>query len=183
MKHEKIGTYIVILLICSAVFVLGFSYENPTQPYTFYQVYLDGELLGTINSKQELENYIDSQGSVIKENVLEYQQKLEVIDEVNETISGISNEEIDNLNKLDKVNYLIKHQSDFNISDIKIEYLNKYLDNDINSLSEDEISEMRDYVDKNIIYLSAEKVYTPNGIVIKKSKHIKMKQSVCLICI
>ena len=42
---KKIGIYFIALLVCVAVFVLGFSYDTPTQPYSFYQVYLDGELI------------------------------------------------------------------------------------------------------------------------------------------
>ena len=170
---KKFGLYSVIVLICSAVFMLGFSYEHPTQPYTFYQVYLDGELLGTIDSKQELEDYIDNQGSIIKSNVSEYQKKLEIIDAVDETISSVSIDEFNNLDKLSQVNYIINHKNELNVSDIKTEQLNKYVSENLNSLTNQEIQEMRDYVDKNAIYLSAEKVYTPNGIVIKKIKTYK----------
>ena len=66
---KKVGIYFVALIISAAVFVLGFSYNTPTQPYSFYQVYLDGELLGMIDSKTELEEYINNQGTIIKENV------------------------------------------------------------------------------------------------------------------
>lgn len=170
---KKIGIYFVAILIGIAVFLLGFSYENPTQPYSFYQVYLDGELIGTIESKKELEDYINNQGTIIKENVQEYQKKIETIDVVEELLSTISNDEYNNLSKLDKIQYLINHQKELNISDIKKDSLNKYLEENLINLSNDEINEMRDYIETNEIYLSADKVYTPNGIVIKKIKTYK----------
>lgn len=170
---KKVGIICVTLIICTAIFFLGFSYETPVQPYTFYQVYLDGELLGTIESKSKLENYIENQGQTIKENVKEYQKKIEVLNTVDELISGLSIEEYNNLSKKEKVKYLINHKNDLNISDIKADNLQKYLDYSLDEISEAEIKEMEDYVEANEIYLSADKVYTPNGIVIKKIKTYK----------
>jgi len=165
---KKIGIYFIAFLICIVTFLLGFSNEAPIQPYTLYQVYLDGELLGTIDSKTELEDYINNQGSMIKENVQEYQKKIEIIDITEETLA--SNEDNNSINKVDKIKYLIDNQESLNISNIKIDNLKKYLSEELYNLSNQEIEEMRDYIDKNLIYLSADKVYTPNGIDIKKIK-------------
>lgn len=170
---KKIGMYFVTLLIFVAIFVLGFSYETPKQPFMMYQVYLDGELIGTIDSKKELEDYINSQGSTIKKNVQEYQTKIEIINTVNELLSSISNEEYDILDKIGKVNYLINHQEELNISNIKIDNLKKYLEKELNLIDEKEINEMNEYINANEIYLSANKVYSPNGIIIKKIKTYK----------
>ena len=170
---KKIGIYFVAILIGIAVFLLGFSYENPTQPYSFYQVYLDGELIGTIESKKELEDYINNQGKIIKENVLEYQKKIEIINNVEELLNSSFSEEYNNLNKDEKINYLKDHIDELNISNIKKENLNKYIKDKLNTLSEEETKEMREYIETNEIYLSADKVYTPNGIVIKKTKTYK----------
>ena len=172
---KKIGVYFIVFLICIAVFLLGFSSEAPIQPYTLYQVYLDGELLGTIDSKTELEDYINNQGSMIKENVLEYQKKLETIDIVLELINNIDNNEFNSLSKIDKVKFLINHKDDYNISDIKLDHLNKFINENYSSISDEEINEMKNYVEVNEIYLSADKVYTPNGIVIKKFKTYENK--------
>ena len=165
---KKIGIYFIAFLICIVTFLLGFSNEAPIQPYTLYQVYLDGELLGTINSKTELEDYINNQGTMIKENVQEYQKKIEIIDITEETLT--SNENYSSTNKVDRVKYLIDNQESLNISNIKVDNLKKYLSEELYNLSNQEIDEMRDYIDTNLIYLSADKVYTPNGIDIKKIK-------------
>lgn len=170
---KKVGLYFVVAIISVAIFLLGFSYETPIQPYTAYQVYLNGELLGMIDSKQELEDYINSQGSTIKANVQDYQKKLEIIDVVEELFKSIADEEFVNLSIKDKVHYLIDHKTGLKISDIKTDNLIKYLEDGYDVYSEEEINEMRDYVEKNEIYLFADKVYTPNGIDIKKVKTYK----------
>lgn len=107
---KKVGLIFLTLIICATVFFLGFSYESSTQPYTFYQVYLNGEVLGMIDSKKELEDYINNQGNIIKENVLEYQKKIDIIDITEEALNSISNDNYNNLSKLDKINYLINNQ-------------------------------------------------------------------------
>lgn len=167
---KKVGLIFLTIIICAAVFVLGFSYETSTQPYTYYQVYLNGEVLGMIESKKELEDYINNQGNIIKENVLDYQKKIDIIDITEEALSNVST---DNLSKLDKINYIINNQNELNISNIKVDNLKKYLKEELNKLSKEEIQEMRDYIETNKIYLSADKVYTPNGIDIKKIKTYK----------
>ena len=170
---KKVGTIFLVLIICTAVFVLGFSYETSTQPYTFYQVYLNGQALGMIDSKKELEDYINNQGNIIKENVQKYQKKIEIIDMTEEVLASISNEEYNSLNKIDRIKYLINNQEELKISNIKTDNLKKYLDDDLINLANEEINEMREYIETNKIYLSADKVYTPNGIVIKKVKTYK----------
>ena len=64
---KKIYILIIMVISCLLYFLinLGSSYAN--EPLTFYNVYLDGELIGVINSKQELENYIDKQNKKYKE--------------------------------------------------------------------------------------------------------------------
>ena len=170
---KKVGLIFLALIISVAVFVLGFSYESSTQPYTYYQVYLNGEVLGMIESKKELEDYINNQGDIIKENVLEYQKKIEIIDITEEALSSISNDEYNQLSKLDKINYLINNQEQYNISNIKIDNLKKYLKDNLINLTNEELEEIRDYIETNKIYLSADKVYTPNGIDIKRIKTYK----------
>ena len=170
---KKVGLYFIVAIVSVAIFLLGFSYETPTQPYTFYQVYLNGELLGTIDSKKELDEYINNQGSIIRENVQDYQKKLEVIDTADELLISVSNDEFNGLSKKDKISYLLNHKEELKISDIKTDNLNKYIKEEYDAYTDDEIKEMRDYVEKNEIYLSADKVYTPNGIAIKKIKTYK----------
>lgn len=65
MKKALLGIFILILLSITAFF--GFSNERNDQPQTYYQVYLDGELLGNIESKESLEKYISNTQKYIKE--------------------------------------------------------------------------------------------------------------------
>lgn len=170
---KKFGIYIIVILMCSAVFFLGFTDNSQRQPIDLYQVYLDGELLGVIESKDELEDYINNQGNIIKENVKEMQKKLEIIDTLDEILASINIEELNDISKLEKAQYLINHKSELNISDIKIDSIESYVKDELNKLSLSDIEEMRKYVSENEIYLSAETVYTPNGIVVKKIKTFK----------
>lgn len=62
----KKGIIIVIALLSICIFVLGFNYKSGEQPNTYYQVYLDNEILGTIKSKKDLEKYIDKKGEYYK---------------------------------------------------------------------------------------------------------------------
>lgn len=59
----KKGFSILFLFLC--IFTFGFGSKNP-EPNKYYKVYLDKELLGTISSKEALENYIDKNGEYYK---------------------------------------------------------------------------------------------------------------------
>lgn len=59
--------WLFVIILSSIVFSLGFNTKTSLEPKYLYQVYLDDQVLGVINSKKELENYIDKQGSTIKE--------------------------------------------------------------------------------------------------------------------
>lgn len=63
---KRFAVLITILLVISAVFLLGFNYKNLSEPNTFYQVYMDDEVIGVIKSKAALERYIDQEGNYIK---------------------------------------------------------------------------------------------------------------------
>src|SRR5574344_2108593 len=64
---KKIGIIILILLLSAIVFLFEFQDNITIVPNYYYQVYLDDEVLGVIKSKSELEEYIDNEGSSIKE--------------------------------------------------------------------------------------------------------------------
>lgn len=64
---KKFLTVILILLLASVTVFFGFSNKRNSQPNTYYQVTLDGELIGIINSKSELEKYISNTEKNIKE--------------------------------------------------------------------------------------------------------------------
>ena len=63
---RKISTIFLTILIGLSVFLLGFDYKKETTPNEYYQVYLNGELIGNIESEEELEKYIDQQGEKYK---------------------------------------------------------------------------------------------------------------------
>lgn len=63
---KKISLIVTIILIALTLFTLGFNYKNITEPEGYYQVYLDEKIIGTIQSKDELEKYIDKEGEAIK---------------------------------------------------------------------------------------------------------------------
>lgn len=63
---KKISLWIVLAIVLAGVCVLGFGYNQTTLPNNYYQVYLNDELLGTVSSKQELEDYIDKNGNYYK---------------------------------------------------------------------------------------------------------------------
>jgi len=59
--------WLFVLILSSIVFLLGFNTKTNLEPKYLYQVYLDDQVLGVIESKNELEEYIDDQGSTLKE--------------------------------------------------------------------------------------------------------------------
>lgn len=65
MNHKTILYIILALILSSSVFFLG--YKKAYDPQEVYKVYLDGEAIGLIYSKVELEDYIDSEEESIKE--------------------------------------------------------------------------------------------------------------------
>ena len=57
----------IITVITIALFALGYDYNHSkNEPNTYYQVYLEKEVLGMIKSKKELEKYIDKKGEYYK---------------------------------------------------------------------------------------------------------------------
>lgn len=63
---KKASVLILILLLASSVFLLGFGSKKSALPNYYYKVYLNDELLGTIKDKAKLEKYIDKKGESIK---------------------------------------------------------------------------------------------------------------------
>lgn len=161
---KKIGSYFLIFIISVIVFVLGFNYEEGIEPNTYYKVYLDNEFMGLIESKEELEEYINSQADVIRENVRNYSLKIDAIDTFNKfDLTGLNL-----ISAQDKVNYLIANKNKYNLTDIDIENLKFYAEQNLNNISNFVIEDMREYISANYIYENVTDVYTPNGIEIKK---------------
>lgn len=157
------------------IFVLSFSNEKANEPNVLYQVYLDGNLLGTITSKNSLENYINNRADTIRDNVKNYEEKLTTIKDTEELISSVTEDKIkadfasfQSMGKSDKVNYILQKKEELSVSDLKEKSLNNYLHNNLDQLTEQEIDEMQEYYDTNKIYLSSDNIYTPNGIDMKR---------------
>lgn len=65
---KKFGLVTITIIIAISVFALGYDYNHSkSEPNTYYQVYLEEEVLGTIKSKKELEKYIDKKGEYYKD--------------------------------------------------------------------------------------------------------------------
>ncbi len=63
---KKIGIILLTLLISVTILYLELSKTKDKVPQTYYKVYLDGEQIGMIKSKQELEEYIDNENEEYK---------------------------------------------------------------------------------------------------------------------
>lgn len=64
MKKVFIGIFCSIMVIFTAL--LSFGYRKSSEPNTYYKVYLNSEELGIIESKEELQEYIDEKSSEYK---------------------------------------------------------------------------------------------------------------------
>lgn len=151
---------IIVFILLLPLFLGNSSYKRPN---AYYQVYLDGKYLGTIISKDELKKYINSQTDTIRENIRIYNLKLDAIDTFN-TLSKKSKSK----EKIDVVNDLLDRKEELNLSNMEVENLTQYKNEKLYELSEKDIVNMHDYVEKNDIYLHANEVFVPNGIDIKK---------------
>lgn len=162
---KKFGSYFLIFILSVVVLLFGFNYKSSKQPYLLYNVYLDDEFIGAINSKTELEDYINKQASDIRENVKLKSKQLEAID----TLENLSKEiSIEYNSRKELAEYFIEKSEELDISVNDQENLKYYLDEKLYKNSSYEIQEMRDYVSSNEIYKYALEVYIPNGIKIKK---------------
>lgn len=78
---------IVIVIVSVIIFLLQFQYKKTYQPHTYYQVYLDDKVIGTIEDKKTLEEYINKQGSLVKKQITEYKEQLEILEGIDSIIS------------------------------------------------------------------------------------------------
>ena len=63
---KKIINGVLITIISLIIFLLAFNYKVIANPNVFYQVYLDGKTIGVIQSKEELDKYIDKKNKEYK---------------------------------------------------------------------------------------------------------------------
>lgn len=165
---KKVGYVFSVLLVSVLIIFLGFTNKKSTVPNSYYQVYLDGEQLGTIKSKRDLETYIEKQADIIRDNVREYEIKINAINDTNEVVNSISDDTFKAMSTKDKVEYLVNNKSKLNISDSKYDNIKTYSDKKLWNLSTKDIEDMNKYYEENKIYLESDKIYTPNGIEMKK---------------
>ena len=165
---KKVGYVFSVLLVSVLIIFLGFTNKKSTVPNSYYQVYLDGEQLGTIKSKRDLETYIEKQADIIRDNVREYEIKINAINDTNEVVNSISDDTFKAMSTKDKVEYLVNNKSKLNISDSKYDNIKTYRDKKLWNLSTKDIEDMNKYYEENKIYLESDKIYTPNGIGMKK---------------
>ena len=65
MKQKIVNLISLNILVLTVVLTVGFTNKN-LSPKTLYRVYLEGKSLGLIESKKELEEYIDKKQNQIK---------------------------------------------------------------------------------------------------------------------
>jgi len=70
MKNNKkswsISLIIVVILSISSIFLLGFKLTKNKTPNEYYAVYLDGEKIGVVSSKNDFNSYINTQEEKLK---------------------------------------------------------------------------------------------------------------------
>ena len=63
----KIQHIMIILIISLTIFLLGFKKNVNITPKEVYKVFVDGRVVGTIESKNSFENYVNQQEEKIKQ--------------------------------------------------------------------------------------------------------------------
>lgn len=162
---KNIGTYFIIVIMSLIVFLFGFQFESRKDPNTLFKVYLGDTYLGNIESKEELENYINSQASVIRDNVLEYKNIIDSIETYEKLVSKFN---INNSSNTLNVKELLNNQKRYDLTDLDMDNLEYYLDKKAYQYNDNSIREMKEYIETNEIYTKVNQVYTPNGIDIRK---------------
>ena len=67
MKNKiNIGIILTCVIAMLSIFLLGFKLTKNKTPYEVYNVYLDGNKIGTVASKEEFESYINKQEEFLK---------------------------------------------------------------------------------------------------------------------
>lgn len=64
---KKISNIILIIILTVCITYLSLGFKKKIEPNSYYQVYLNNEIIGVIGSKEELDNYIDKKNDIYKE--------------------------------------------------------------------------------------------------------------------
>ncbi len=162
---KNLGIYIIAILLSILVVGFGYNYKETTKhPYILYNVYLDNEFIGTIESRDELEDYINKQAEEIRTNVRKYVNILDSLNTFNAQKNKVSNLSSDRA----IAEFLVSNSNELKLTNADIDNLNYYLNDKVYNYTAEQIDSFREYVDTNNIYLYVNNVYVPNGIKIKK---------------
>ena len=66
-NNFKLSYIIVIILVGVLVFGLGFTTYTKKEPKDVYKVYIDGDVIGTISSEEDFNNFINEKEKQVKE--------------------------------------------------------------------------------------------------------------------
>ena len=178
---RKIG-YIIIAILIFVLIILGFKMSKSSQPNTYYQVYLDGNVIGMIKSKEKLEKYINEQGNLIKNEVLEYQDKVKIIDDVDAILNNYYLDAVINLEVYKNAYISLKNSTDedknlliskeeltsiFSNFDTKI----KIKDNQVTNYDE-----MVEYLDNQIIKLNKDAVFNIDENILNETEKYSLSE-------
>ena len=68
MENKLKPTHIMLIIVIAlTIFLLGFTNNVGKNPITVYKVFVDGEIIGTIKSKSDFEEYVNIQEEKIKD--------------------------------------------------------------------------------------------------------------------
>lgn len=162
---KKISNYFIVIILSFVVFFLGFNYKTSAKPNGLYRVYLGKELIGTIESRKELEDYINNQANVIRDNLKKYELKINAVNTYNKYANS---DQLQNYPNNERIEYILANKNALKVNESDIKYLKFYKEEKLYNLSEEEITEMKSYIEENEIYSHVDTVYTPDGIEIKK---------------
>lgn len=112
---KKFSLILLIIIVLCSVAIMSLSYDKTPEPSAYYNVYLNGELLGKIKSKEALENYINKEQREIKQL---YSVADVYIPNGLEIKKGIGYDT--DLNQIDEIYGIIKKKSDFTIKGYQI---------------------------------------------------------------
>ena len=65
-KKWGFGLIVMVVVISLSIFLLGFTRNISNDPVICYTVYLDGKFIGTISSKEDFENFINTKEEELK---------------------------------------------------------------------------------------------------------------------
>ena len=67
MREWSIPNIVLCVVVSLMILLLGFSHGNNNRPTELYQVYLDGEIIGTIESEEDFVKVINEEQQEIKD--------------------------------------------------------------------------------------------------------------------